>query len=516
MSARRDPPPLLGQHAIVIGGSMAGLVTARVLSERFARVSVLDRDALPLMHVPRKGVPQGWHGHGVLASGLRGLTRLFPTLNADLVAAGAIQGDIVGSVRWFQHGRYKARFNSGLEGVLLSRPLLEGIVRRHVLAIPNVDLVAHTHVVGLSAEGSRVTGVRLRRDDHGGGPSRFDATSLADLVVDASGRASRSPEWLEQLGYERPRVDEVRVGLGYTTRTYVRRPEHLDGDLGVIIAPTPPHQTRAGFAFVMEGDRWIVSMCGWTGDHAEPTPEGFLAFAKSLPRPDVYDLIRDATPLTDPVSFAFPANIRRRYERMTRLPEGYLAIGDAIACFNPIYGQGMSVATLEAIELETCLDEPQGLARLGQRFFTRAARVVDTPWTIAVGGDFAFKGVTGARPAGTSIVNWYMDHVHDAASTDRAVCRAFFDVANLLAPPPTLFRPSVVARVLSARLQSGFAEFKRELRGGIQGGIQERMTRTGDQGLHGLHGLRGLDLNQDLVRQHVRSGNATGEAAKRP
>jgi 2-polyprenyl-6-methoxyphenol hydroxylase-like FAD-dependent oxidoreductase len=449
-----DQPHLLGQHAIVIGGSMAGLITARILSERFAKVTVLDRDSLPVRAITRKGVPQGWHGHGVLASGLRGMTRLFPTLVQDLVEAGALQGDVVGSVRWFQHGRYKARFKSGLEGILLSRPLLEGTVRRHVMALPNVDLVPATHVVGLTADTARVTGVRVRQDASVRAASDAETTFAADLVVDASGRASRTPEWLEQLGYGRPRVDEVKVGLGYTTRTFVRRPEDLDGDLGAIIAPTPPHQTRAGFAFAMEGDRWIVSLCGWMGDHAEPTADAFLAFARSLPRPDVYEVARGSTPLTDPVAFAFPANIRRRYEQMARFPERYLAIGDAIACFNPIYGQGMSVATLEGAELAACLDEPEGLTWLGRRFFNRAARVVDTPWTMAVGSDFAFHGVTGPRPAGTSVVNRYLDHVHDAASTDRAVCRRFFDVANLLASPTTLFRPGIVARVIRARLAS--------------------------------------------------------------
>jgi 2-polyprenyl-6-methoxyphenol hydroxylase-like FAD-dependent oxidoreductase len=451
-----DRPSLLGQHALVIGASMAGLVAARVLSERFAHVTIVERDTLPPIGVNRRGVPQGWHGHGLLASGLGQLVRLFPTLLADLTEAGAIEGDVVGRVRWFQHGRYKAKFRSGLNGLLLSRALLEGMVRRHVRALPNVGLVDGTHVAGLIVDAAqkRVTGVRVRGVAANAEPAGPEIQLTTDLVVDASGRSSRMPVWLDQLGYAKPRVDEVKVGLGYTTRTFVRHERDLDGDLGAIIAPTPPRETRAGFILAMEGGRWVVSLCGWMGDHAQPTDEGFLAFAQSLPRPEIHEVIRRAMPLTGPTAFAFPANVRRRYEALARFPQRLLVMGDAIASFNPIYGQGMSVAALEGAELEACLDDVEGLHEIGRRFFTRAARVIDTPWTMAVGSDFAFTGVTGPRPAATSLVNWYLDHVHDAASIDRRVCRRFFDVANMLAPPTALFRPGVVARVALARLGS--------------------------------------------------------------
>lgn len=455
MSAwHRDQSHLLGQHALVIGGSLAGLVAARVLSPRFGRVTIVDRDAFPASSANRRGVPQGWHGHGLLASGLRGLVELFPGLLGDLVNAGAVQGDVVGSVRWFQHGCYKLQFDSGLGGVLLSRALLEHTVRSHVRALRNVDITTGAHVLGLAADEARrrVTGVRVLQGSSGRS-APVETIYKADLVVDASGRATRAPEWLEHLGYARPPVDEVTVGLGYTTRTFVREPRHLDGLQGAIIAPTPPLETRGGFALAMEHDRWIVSLCGWTGDHAPATPDGYLEYARSLPRPDIYDLVKTATPLSDPVSFVVPASVRRRYERLSHLPEAFVAIGDSIAAFNPVYGQGMSVATLEALELARCLGEHDGLTAIGRRFFRRAAKVVDTPWTIAVGSDFGFAGVTGPRPPGTSLVNWYLDHVHDAASTDQEVCRAFFNVANLLAGPATLFHPSTVARVIRARLR---------------------------------------------------------------
>jgi 2-polyprenyl-6-methoxyphenol hydroxylase-like FAD-dependent oxidoreductase len=437
-----------GNHAIVIGASIGGLVAARVLSERFDRVTVYDRDGLPASSENRSGVPQGRHAHGLLASGFAGLKELFPALERTLLDRGAIPGDVVGDLRWFQHGCYKARFPSEFQGVLLSRALLEGTVREQVRQLKNVTVVDKTHISGLVTDDDvrRVTGIRIRRNDE-------SLVAMADFVVDASGRSSRAGEWLGELGYRKPPVDSVDIDLAYTTRTFRRRPGDLDGDLAAIISPTPPH-ARIGVILPMEGDRWIVSMGGWVGDHAPTEPNAYLAFARSLARPDIYNVIRDAEPLTDAVTYAVPSNLRRRYERLRRFPGGYLVMGDAICSFNPIYGQGMSVATLEGLALRDCLDRAPSLDDVWRPFFTAAARIIDTPWAIAAGTDFAFPGVKGRKPAGTDFINWYMGHVHRAASTDREVCRAFFNVANLLEPASTLFRPGVVARVVRGWLSS--------------------------------------------------------------
>ena len=446
-----SPPPgrFCGQHAIVIGGSISGLLAARVLSAHFDRVTVLDRDALPSRVDNRRSVPQGRHGHGLLASGLRGLKSLFPDLERELLDGGAVAGDVIGSVRWFQHGHYKARFRSGLDGLLLSRPLLETTIRRQVARLPNVAIQDGTHVLGLLISRKGVDGVRLQR------AGSVVESVAADLVIDAAGRASRSPDWLEQAGYERPAVEEVRVDLGYTTRTYRRRPQELGGDMGAVIAPTPGQSMRAGFILAQEGERWIVSIGGWLGDHAPLDPKGYLEYARSLPRPDIYEVIEQAEPLTDLVKYVFPSNLRRRYERLERFPSRYLVMGDAICSFNPLYGQGMSVATLEAQALSECLGAASSLDDVWRAFFKLAGGIVEGPWTIAAGSDFAFKGVTGKRPVGTKAINWYLNHVHRAASTDRHVCRVFFDVANLLAPATTLFRPGVMARVARACLLPG-------------------------------------------------------------
>ncbi len=436
----------LGRRAIVIGGSMAGLVTARVLHQHFDQVIVIDRDVLPDRAEYRQGVPQGRHAHGLLAGGLRALTQLFPTLEADLLAAGAVPGDVVNDFSWHQHGCDKLRFPSGLHGLLLSRPLLEGTIRASVRSLPRVRIAERCAVRGLlmSADLQAVTGVRLQPDGCDEYPCH------ADLVVDASGRSSRSPAWLAEHGYQPPSVEELEVGIGYTTRIYRRVPADLDGAIGAVVAPRPPHERRVGFMLALEGDRWIVALGGWLGDHAPRDPEGYLSFARTLARPCIHDVIARAEPLSDAVAYAFPSNRRRRYERLERFPARYLVIGDAICSFNPIYGQGMSVAAIEALALDESLAAPQRLESLAQRFFPKAAGVVDGPWSIAAGGDLAFAGVTGPRPLGVRLANWYLGHVHRAASVDRAVCQAFFEAANLLAGPASLFHPRLIARVMTS------------------------------------------------------------------
>ena len=438
-------------HVIVVGASITGLVAARVLSGRFDQVTILDRDSLPTATDNRRGVPQGRHGHGLLASGFAGLRTLFPRLEGELLAAGAVPGDVIGQVRWFQHGFYKAKFQSGLQGILLSRPLLEGTIRRLVRSMPNVSILDRTHAIGLEidARRQRVTGIRVQRAD------AEPAVLHADLVIDAGGRSSRSPQWLKELGYAAPAEQSVDVNLGYTTRTFKRRPRDLGGDLGAIIGPLPPRQKRAGFVLAMEGDRWMVTLSGWLGDHAPGDAVGFADFARSLPRPDISEIVEQAEPLTEAVTYAFPSNLRRRYDGLTRFPGRYLVMGDAMCSFNPFYGQGMSVAALEGLALERVLGESRSLDGVWRPFFQAAGRIVETPWTIAAGSDFAFPEVTGKKPAGTDLVNGYLARVHRAASTDPSLCRTFFDVANLLRPATTLFRPGAAARVIRGCLRPG-------------------------------------------------------------
>jgi len=426
------------EHAVVTGGSLSGLLAARVLSQHFSQITLVERDECPGSSEPRRGVPQGRHTHGLLASGRQVLEDLFPGLTAELTAEGALTADIVKDARWFMDGACLARPASQLLGLLVSRPRLEAAVRRRLQALPNVKHRGGATCEGWLTENRRVTGVRLRT-------AAGEETLPADLVVDAAGRGSKAPAWLAAMSFPEPPTEAVEVGVAYTTFTFERQPTDLDGDLCAVIPPEPDGK-RGGVMLAQEGGRWIVTLIRHFGPAAPTDLEGFRDFAASLPAPYIYEAIRHARPLTEPVVARFPSSVRRRYEHLDDFPEGLLVTGDAICSFNPIYGQGMSVAALEAVELGACLRE--GRSKLAQRFFARAARVVEIPWAIAVGNDLRMPETVGPRSRTQRFINWYVGLVRRAAHQDPALSVAYHRVGNLLAPPASLFRPAAVGRTL--------------------------------------------------------------------
>ncbi|THF85520.1 FAD-binding protein [Deinococcus sp. KSM4-11] len=438
-------PPATG-HAIVLGASMAGLLAARVLADHYAQVTVLERDPLPNETAPRRGVPQGRQPHGLLAAGLRTLDRLFPGFGAELVQAGGLPGDSSWNIRWYQVGGFKVRQRSDVHGVLASRPLIEGVVRERVRRLPNVQFRDDVSVQGLLHGEGRVRGVQLEDRRQG----RHEELS-ADLTVDATGRGSRSPAWLRALGYAAPAESVVRIDVTYTSQVYQdAAPQHPDDVNAYIIMEEAPHGKRGGVALSCEHGRWMIGLAGMLGEQPPSDPVGFHAYAQALPSPEIARLIERLTPLGAPVTHHFPHSQRRHYERLTRFPEQYLVMGDALCSFNPIYGQGMTVAALEALALQECLRAGGQVS--WQRFFKQAAGVIDIPWTLAVGSDLAYPQVEGPRTVAGRLIQRYVRHVHLAAQHDGQVALAFHQVSNLLRPPQSLFRPAVVGRVLRARL----------------------------------------------------------------
>jgi 2-polyprenyl-6-methoxyphenol hydroxylase-like FAD-dependent oxidoreductase len=439
----------IGEHAVVLGASMAGLATARVLADAYERVTVLERDALPAAAAHRKGVPQSRHAHALLAGGRAALEELFLGLTNELVARGALSGDLQAETRWYNRGLRLCQGPSDLRALAVSRPLLEGCVRERRWALPNVQVIDRCDVAGLAGtpDGRRVRGVRVIRRADGSAEEVLGA----DLVVDATGRGSRSPVWLEALGYPRPAEEELRIDVAYASRVYRRRPDHLDGDLAAVVAATLD-RPRAAAMVSMEADRWIVTLASYRGPRPPTDPDGFAAFAATLPVPDVFEVISDAEPLGEVLPAHYPASVRRRYERLDRFPDGYLVTGDAVCGFNPVYGQGMSVAALEALALRECLHDGPG-AGLARRFFAKVARIVDIPWGIAVTSDLRFPWIQGARTARVRLVNAYLARFHVAAERDPVLGREFLRVVNLIDRPEGLLRPPIAARVLGGSLR---------------------------------------------------------------
>jgi hypothetical protein len=369
----------------------------------------------------------------------------FPGWTDEVVAAGGSVGDLANDVAWFGHGIALKPAPSDLVGLLASRPVLEGHVRRRLLALPNVRAIENCAVQGLaaSADSSTVTGVRLSIDN--------DAERIiaADLVVDASGRGSQSAAWLDSLGYARAEEERIEIGLGYTTRLYRRRPTDLGGKTAVVVAGSEPNW-RNGVILFQSEDCWIVSVGGYFGDVAPDNAQMFAAYTGSFPTQEIHDIVARAEPLSDFKSYRYPANLRRRYERLARFPNNYLVFADAICSFNPVYGQGITVAAQQAILLREALRV--GSADLARRFFNAAAAVVDTPWDIAVGNDLRHPQVKGPRPAKVKFINWYIGKLHLAAERDGTLAKAFLRVANLEAPPQSLLHPAIVLRVIRGNL----------------------------------------------------------------
>jgi 2-polyprenyl-6-methoxyphenol hydroxylase-like FAD-dependent oxidoreductase len=443
-----------GKHAVVIGSSIAGLLAGRVLADHFDQVTIIERDALVDGPEARKGVPQGRHAHGLLDRGAQIMEGLFPGFFAELKADGALAMDMAATIRWYQYGTWKIKTHSGITVHIQSRPFLEWKLRRRVAALPNVRILDETDALHplTTLDQSRITGVQIRRRGANPGEEALEA----DLVVDASGRGSRTPQWLTALGYGQVEENIIKIDVGYTSRIY-RRPAHVPVDQVVVIFPKPPAESRVGMILPMEGDRWMVSLSGWLHDYPPTDEAGFLEYARSLPVPDVYEAMKDAEPLTPIVAHKIPSNQRRRYERMVRFPEGLVVLGDALCSFNPIYGQGMTTAALDVMELDRCLREqrrghaPGDIRGLAQHFHRRASKIIDVPWMLATGEDFRFPQISGPRPLGQRLLHWYTARLHTVTGYDAGVLTQFLQVMHMLKSPLALFTPPMIWRVLTGR-----------------------------------------------------------------
>ena len=429
------------EHAVVIGAGIAGLASAAALASRFTQVTVLDRDSLGDTPVPRRGVPQSEHGHVLLAAGERALTTLFGDIMAELVEAGAVSFDPGTQMSFHRFGARWPHFPTGLNLAAFSRPLLEWTARKRITALPNATIRDKVAVADLTGADGTVTGVVLD-----------DGTELScDLVVDCSGRGSRSDRWLSSLNLPAPRVTEVKINVGYATRLFKRHPGDIDEIVCHFALPTPPGERRAGLAFPIEGDRWLISMGGWHGDFPDATEESFLAHAESLPLPAIARLIKEREPVSDIATCGFPSSRRRHFEELNRLPAGYLALGDSVCSFNPVYGQGMTCASLEALALGTLLDDGRAAdAALAAEFYREVAAIIATPWQFAAGGDFGFPQTRGERPRGITLLNWYGRQLQLGAMVDPEMRQMYMELQQMLIPPTVMRRPGTAVKILRA------------------------------------------------------------------
>ncbi|MFE5600338.1 NAD(P)/FAD-dependent oxidoreductase [Streptomyces coelicoflavus] len=432
--------------AVVIGAGATGLLAAAALAD-FADVTVVERDRLPEGPEPRRGVPQARHAHLVWSGGVRAFDDLLPGLTSEIVAHGGrlvhIMGDMVSRAPnevWFR--RFTATHHRNL---VCSRDLLDSVLRNRVLADARVMLRQETTVLRLEGDAAAVTGVRVRAGDGEG-------TLRADLVVDASGRGSRAPQWLTALGAPRVTEREVNAGLVYATRLYRAPVATRDTGFPLVNVQANPARPpgRGGIVLPIEGDRWIVTLAGTRGGEPTDDPEAFVDFALHLGDPVIGELVKNLEPLGGITTTRATANRRRYYEHVKRWPDGFLVLGDAVAGYNPVYGHGLTVAAQCALAVRDTLDATGwGRPGLTRRLQRAAARPVAAAWDLAVGQDALYPGATDTRPNGVErLLARFVDKAVETGARNPRAMAALLDVMSLERPATRLFSPDMLIPML--------------------------------------------------------------------
>jgi 2-polyprenyl-6-methoxyphenol hydroxylase-like FAD-dependent oxidoreductase len=437
----------MSRRAVVIGAGVAGMLAAAALSATVDEVIVLDRDELPDGPGPRKGLPQGRHAHLLMAGGVAAMDDLAPGLDirGRLLAAGAHEVSLATGMLALSPDGWHRRWRRPAPAMITcTRGLLDWVVRSAVADRTGVE-VRRAGAVGLLGDAGRVRGVRVS------GPAG-ESELAADLVVDGSGRGSRITTWLEDLGVSGLRERTVDSGLVNATRIY-RVPPGAERFPLTMVQPDPyaSRPGRSAMVLPIEDGRWMVSLAGTRGGEPPADPEGFLGFALGLRDPIVGRLISGAEPLTDVYVSRSTSNVRRYLEKARRWPEGLVVLGDALATFNPAYGQGMSVAALGARalarELRRAGPDAAGLSRRAQR---AAARPVETAWALAVGQDVLYPGVRGGRPGvADHLASAYSRRLTKAATGSHPAAAALWDLTSLRTGPARLLHPAALLSVIT-------------------------------------------------------------------
>jgi 2-polyprenyl-6-methoxyphenol hydroxylase-like FAD-dependent oxidoreductase len=450
----------LGEQAIVIGGSIAGLATGRVLSDYFDNVTILERDLIEDRPAVHKSTPHGHQIHALLHGGLRAFESLYPQLTGLLLDSGAVPvRPGIDAAVFLPNGKFyslvgelKEPCELGDVSYAQSRGLLEHSIRQLTRTLQNLSFLPQTNVSELVCTGGSVCGVKFQHQDR----STASEFLKADLVVDAGGRGSHASTWLRSIGFDEPQQTVIGSDFSYTGGKFRLRNGYLCEKM-LMVPGRAPDFPKAAIVEQNEGDVWHMCLAGRFGDFPPTDEAGFLAFAKSLYTPAMYDFIVNSERVSDLTAHRFPTSIHRHYERLKRFPDGFLVIGDAICSFNPIYGQGMSSAALQAEALHQLLEQrvqdASGISGLARDFFSKAAEAIATPWALAAGADLAFPQTQGERPSDSQEAAAYFAALNRLAFEDLALVRLYTDVLGLLKPLSALFEEPLRSRVI-ARMQA--------------------------------------------------------------
>ncbi|MFD3165210.1 FAD-dependent oxidoreductase [Herpetosiphon sp. NSE202] len=431
------------QQAVVIGASIAGLVAARALANHFQNVIIVERDGLDTATQPRKGVPQANHVHILLTGGFNVLQHYFPSFTSDLHAAGVPELNWSRDVQWFQAGSWKTRQPCSISFYPQARATLESRIREYVRQHPKIEFRGQTKVEQLLFDASKttVTGVLVNQADQ-------SSEIAADLVVDTTGRGSRTGQWLEAAGYQTPVKEVMPIDLVYVSQVFKKTATPRNWQC--LACHPSKNSPRGAIIAPIDDEHWIVTLFGYLGQHPTPTNADVLEFVRNLPVPDIYTTLAEATAVSEPVRFGYPQQVFQRYDKLKRFPQGFLVLGDALCSVDPVFGQGMTLACKEANALDQVLASTQGqhAATLAQAFFKQAQKIIEVPWLITQAEALRFKGMPGSRSPKIRFLQWYTEHVFWLSAQSTEIYQAFLDVMHLLAGPEALLRPKVVRGVL--------------------------------------------------------------------
>lgn len=431
------------KRAIVIGGSIAGKLSARVLSEFFEEVVVVEKDMSSEKSIPRRSVPQSSQGHVLLKRGEEILEELFPGIIAEMVREGSTRSDFAGNITWFHHGSQKIKYESDVTIVQQSRPFLESHVNRRLNQYTNIKFFRGFKAKGLIVNGqNELKGIQLEKSDG----NVFEM--LGDIIIDASGAGSRTPQWLEEIGFGRPPKSEVKIDLFYGSRVYKTLTLDSYDWHSLLIYPNPPGVPRGGSISPIEGGKFLVTLLGYGINSVPHEHTTFLHYAKSLDQPGLYEAIKNGIPESEIKIYRFPALRRFHYEKMTQLPDGLLVIGDAICRIDPAFAQGMTLAAMEAMALRELLSKCSDKKKLTFNYYRKVNRIIKIPWLIALTEDYRFLSTVGKKPAGLPLLQWSVKKVMQACSHNKRVYRHFMDVLHLKAHPVSLIKPRILMDVL--------------------------------------------------------------------
>jgi 2-polyprenyl-6-methoxyphenol hydroxylase-like FAD-dependent oxidoreductase len=426
--------------AIIIGGGISGKLAARVLSDVYKEVIILERDSEQERPSSRKGAPQGEHLHALLHAGEYGLEELFPGITEKFYDNGAVKINSTMDLAWYHHGAWRIRYDGGYSTTLQTRPHLEWHIEQYLKRIPNV-VFHYNQVVQdflYNETENHIIGVLLK-----------DGSLTADIVVDASGVSSLTTKWLHKRGTYIPE-EKVEINLSYMSKQF-QLAENDERDWRIkMVYPNPPEEKIGGTISKVEGNRYIVTIMGYHNSVSEKEvlidDSGFIKLSKKLPKQDIYQEIEHAIPLTKTSFYRIPHIVWRRFDKM-KLPNGLLLIGDTICRIDPVFGQGMSIAIVEALALQK-LFQTGARQKVSAAFHKKAAQIISPIWNMVLAEDFRYPNTRGKKPYGLSIQQWYAKNIVLLSAQNQDVYNAFVKVMNLVQPITSLMKPSIMKRVL--------------------------------------------------------------------